>query len=168
MLNYISSHDTELFDRTHLIEAGTTLLLAPGGVQIFYGDEVARPPGIAPKTDAQQSTRSDMPWDHLDEAVLAHWRALGRFRARHVSLARGVHARLATAPYAFSRIDDERGDRVVVALDVPEGATIEVGTVFAEGQALRDAYTGAAYVAHGGKVAITHASRIVLLERVAR
>src|SRR5262249_44351957 len=45
MLNYISSHDTELFDRAHLIEAGTALLLAPGGVQIFYGDEVARPPG---------------------------------------------------------------------------------------------------------------------------
>lgn len=168
MLSYVSSHDTELFDRTHLIEAGTTLLLAPGGVQIFYGDEVARPPGIAPRTDAQQATRSDMPWDHVDEAVLSHWRALGSFRARHVSLARGVHARLATAPYTFSRIDDERGDRVVVAVEVPAGATISVGPVFSDGQAVRDAYTGTAYVVQGGKVAVTRASRAVLLERVGR
>ena len=48
MLNYISSHDTELFDRGHLIEAGTALLLAPGAAQIYYGDETARPPGVAP------------------------------------------------------------------------------------------------------------------------
>jgi len=166
MLNYVSSHDTELFDRAHLIEAGNALLLAPGGAQIYYGDEVARPPGIAPKTDAQQATRSDMPWDRVDEAVLAHWRALGSFRARHVAIARGVHARLATAPYTFNRIDDERGDRVVVAIDVAAGATIPLGGVFAEGQALRDAYTSTAYVARGGSIRVERAARAVLLERV--
>jgi len=162
MLNYISSHDTELFDRGHLIEAGNALLLAPGGVQIFYGDEVARPPGIAPKSDPQQATRSDMPWDHVDQAVLAHWRALGRFRARHVALARGVHTRLSAAPYAFSRIDG--ADRVVVALDVPAGASVPVAPVFADGQSLHDAYAGATYVVRGGAVTIARASRVVLLE----
>jgi alpha-amylase len=166
MLNYISSHDTELFDRAHLIEAGTALLLAPGGVQIYYGDETARPPGFAPATDRQQATRSDMNWDHIDQGVLAHWRALGSFRARHVALARGVHARLAAAPYAFSRIDGD--DRVVVALDVPAGAAIPVAPVFAEGEALRDGYTGTAYVVHAGKVSVAAASRAVLLERVTR
>lgn len=166
MLNYLSSHDTELFDRVRLFDAGTVLLLAPGGVQIFYGDETARPPGIAPATDPQQATRSDMNWDSPDEAVLAHWRALGSFRARHVALARGVHARLLAAPYVFSRVDAERGDQVVVALDVPAGATIPVAAVFADGQALRDAYTGAAYVVDHGKITVARAGRVVLLERV--
>src|SRR4029078_11617130 len=64
MLNYISSHDTELFDRGHLIEAGTALLLAPGAAQMYYGDETARPAGLAPSSDPQQATRSDMNWDH--------------------------------------------------------------------------------------------------------
>jgi alpha-amylase len=191
MLNYVSSHDTELFDRAHLIEAGTALLLAPGGAQIYYGDEVARPPGIAPKTDPQQATRSDMPWENVDEAVLAHWRALGSFRARHVAIARGAHAQLGSSPYAFSRIDersesggrgpagfaggegarplsidDERGDRVVVAIDVPAGASIPVGGVFPEGQALRDGATGTAYTVRAGAVRVERAARAVLLERV--
>ena len=171
-LSYLSSHDTELFDRAHLIEAGTALLLAPGAVQIFYGDEVARPPGIAPRTDAAQATRSDMPWDHIDEAVLAHWRALGSFRARHVAIAHGAHAKLATAPYAFSRTEATeatealgRGDRVVVAIDVAAGAVIPVGAAFADGEALRDAYTGAAYAVHAGSITAARASRLVLLER---
>jgi alpha-amylase len=169
MLSYVSSHDTQLFDRAQLIGAGTALLLAPGGVQMFYGDETARPPGVAPAADPQQATRSDMRWDHVDEAVLAHWRALGSFRARHVAVARGVHARLATAsPYVFSRVDADRDDRVVVALDVPAGATLPVAAVFAEGQALRDGYTGTPYVVHHGSVMVAGASRVVLLERVAR
>jgi len=168
MLNYVSSHDTLLFDRTKMIEAGTALLLAPGAAQIFYGDEVARPPGIAPKTDPQQATRSDMPWDGagVNAPVLEHWRALGAFRRRHVAVAHGAHARLSEAPYVFSRVDEERGDRVVVGIDVPAGGAVTVGTVFAEGQALRDGYTGTPAVVHGGKVVVEKASRAVLLERV--
>ena len=107
-----------------------------------------------------------MPWDHIDEAVLAHWRALGSFRARHVALAHGVHARLATAPYVFSRIDGD--DRVVVALGVPAGATLPLGAVFADGQTVRDAYAGTRYVVHGGALTVAAASRIVLLERTGR
>ncbi|HEY0195677.1 MAG TPA: alpha-amylase family glycosyl hydrolase, partial [Kofleriaceae bacterium] len=74
MLSYISSHDTELFDRKRIANGGSALLLAPGAVQIFYGDETARPVGPSATTDPQQGTRSDMNWDHPDEAVLAHWR----------------------------------------------------------------------------------------------
>jgi len=166
MLNYLSSHDTELFNRGRLIEAGTALLLAPGAVQIYYGDETARPPGFAPPGDPQQATRSDMNWDRVDPAVLAHWRALGSFRARHVAIARGVHARLAAAPYTFSRIDGD--DRVVIALGVAAGAAVRVAPVFADGEPVRDAVTGAGYVVRGGAVAIGAAGRAVLLERVVR
>ena len=164
MLNYISSHDTRLFPRDRLIEAGNALLLAPGGVQIFYGDETARPDGPVPNSDPQQSTRSDMNWDTVNPAVLAHWQRLGSFRARHVALARGEHQRLGSTPYSFSRTDRASGDRVVVGLDVAAGARLAVGSVFAEGAVLTDAYSGRRLVVHGGAVDVPQAAPAVLLE----
>src|ERR1044071_8362697 len=106
-----------------------------------------------------------MNWDHIDQAVLTHWRALGSFRHRHVAIAHGWPAGLAARPYVFSRVDGEDG--VVVALDVPAGAAIRVAPVFAEGEAVRDGYSGAAYAVHSGAVAVAAAARAVLLERVA-
>jgi alpha-amylase len=167
MVNYVSSHDTALFDRARLRHAANALLLAPGGVQIYYGDETARPPGITPNTDPQQATRSDMNWDKPDQAVLAHWRALGAFRARHVALARGAHTRISQRPYVFSRVDAERDDRVVVALDVPAGAAIPTGGIFRDGEAVRDAYAGATHVVERGAITVRAAAAAVLLERAA-
>jgi alpha-amylase len=163
-LSYISSHDTELFDRQRLDLAGAALLLAPGGVQIFYGDESARAAGPAPASDLQQATRSDMNWNSIDTALLAHWRKLGNFRARHVALARGAHQMLADTPYVFSRIDAASGDRVVVAWNVSGPQQLPVGSVFAEGERLRDAYSGQTAVVRNGRVTI-NAQRWVLLER---
>ncbi len=165
-LSYISSHDTELFDRAKLTHAGAALMLAPGGVQIFYGDESARPPGPVPNSDPQQATRSDMNWASIDEAMLAHWRKLGTFRARHVALARGEHKQLGSAPYAFSRIDTTSGDRVVVAMEANGPVTLPVAGVFADGERLIDAYGGGSVVVAGGTVSID-AKRYVLLERAA-
>ena len=165
MLNYLSSHDTELFDRARLEEGGTALLLAPGGVQIFYGDETARPEGPMPRTDKQQATRSDMNWDKVDAKLLAHWRKLGTFRARHKALAMGEHKQLAEAPYTFSRVEPASGDRVVVALGAKGEATLTVAGVFPDGQAVRDAYTGRTATVASGKVTLP-AERVVLLEAV--
>jgi len=164
MLNYLSSHDTRLFDRDKLVEAGAALLLAPGGVQIFYGDESGRPLGFVPNTDPQQATRSDMNWNSLDEKLLAHWRKLGTFRARHLALAKGEHRMLSSAPYVFSRIDQATDDRVVVALEVNGEVALNVGGVFPDGQVLRDAYTGRSAVVNKGSVSL-QAERFVLLER---
>jgi alpha-amylase len=169
MLNYLSSHDTRLFARDKLIEGGNALLLAPGGVQIYYGDETARPSGPVPTSDPQQGTRSDMNWASIDATVLAHWRKLGTFRARHVALARGEHERLGSgAPYAFARVDRASGDKVVVGLNVPAGSTVPVGGVFAEGDVLNDAYSGQRVVVKAGGVAVAAAAPAVLLERAPR
>ena len=165
MLNYLSSHDTGLFDRTRLVEAGAALLLAPGGVQIFYGDETARPVGYEPRTDRQQGTRSDMNWTTIDQKVLAHWRKLGTFRARHVALARGEHRQLGKAPYVFSRIDAPSGDRVVVAMNAKGDVAIPVTGVFKDGETVQDAYTGRSATVADGKVKL-QADTYVLLERV--
>nr|WP_320131017.1 alpha-amylase family glycosyl hydrolase [uncultured Holophaga sp.] len=163
MLNYLSSHDTRLFDRSQLVGGGSALLLAPGAVQIFYGDETARPEGPVPKTDRQQGTRSDMNWTRMDEKVLAHWRKLGTFRARHPALARGEHQRLAKAPYTFSRVDAASGDRVVVSLGPQGEVSIPVAPVFPDGTTLQDAYTGQKVQVTGGSVKL-RAAGCVLLE----
>jgi len=162
VLSYISSHDTELYDRGDLIRAGTALMLVPGGVQIFYGDETARPPGPAPASDPQQATRSDMNWDGIDTALLAHWRRLGRFRNRHVALARGAHRMLSDSPYTFARVHLE--DRVVVAVGVEGAVRLSVDDVFAEGAVLHDAYGGETVTVSDGAVALTKTRGVVLLE----
>ncbi len=165
VLSYLSSHDTRLFDRTRLIDGGTALLLAPGGVQIYYGDESARPAGPSTPGDRQQATRSDMNWSSLDRDVLDHWRRLGRFRARHVALARGVHTKRADAPYVFSRVDGD--DRVIVALGAKGATTIDVAGVFADGTIVRDAYSGAtAKVVNGKADFLAHPRGVILIERV--
>lgn len=165
MLSYISSHDTKLHAREQLVDGGNALLLAPGGVQIYYGDETARPPGPVPNSDPQQATRSDMNWAAPDERVLAHWRKLGTFRARHVAIAKGLHEKLADAPYTFARTDAGSGDKVVVALHVDAGARIPVGTIFDEGAALVDAYSGQRLTVRSGHVTIDAAAPAALLER---
>lgn len=171
VLSYLSSHDTELFSRQRLIEGGTKLLLAPGGVQIFYGDEVARPLGPAANSDPQQATRSSMTWGSLDADVLAHWRALGTFRKRHVALALGSHHKLGDAPYTFARRYGSGGfeDRVVVALGAVAGAParIAVAPTFTDGEQLVDAVTGAKVTVAGGAVELVPGARgVVLLERL--
>jgi alpha-amylase len=170
VLSYLSSHDTRLFDRKKLFEGANALLLAPGGVQIFYGDESARPDGPSASGDRQQSTRSDMNWDSVDAALLAHWQKLGQFRSRHVALARGTHARLsegsAGTPYVFSRVTAT--DRVVVALGASGKIRLPVKGVFDDGALVRDAYSSAtASVISGVAEVDADAERgVVLLEAV--
>lgn len=163
VLSYISSHDTRLFDRTRLMTAASTLMLAPGGVQIFYGDETGRAPGPSVPSDEQQATRSDMNWSDLDADLLEHWRRLGQFRARHPAIARGAHRKLGERPYTFSRVRES--DRVVVALGAGTGQPIPVAQVFADGQTLVDAYGGGQAVVTDGAVSLeVDPAGVVLLE----
>lgn len=74
VLSYLSSHDTRLF-REGGDKAAELLLLAPGAVQIFYGDESSRPFGPT-GSDPLQGTRSDMNWQDVSgksAASVAHW-----------------------------------------------------------------------------------------------
>jgi alpha-amylase len=167
VLSYLSSHDTKLFDRKRIVDGATALMLAPGGVQIFYGDETARPPGPGASSDPQQATRSFMNWDSIDADVLAHWRKLGQFRARHVALAKGEHRKLSDTPYVFARVHP--ADKVVVGLGLTGGAPVQlpVQGVFADGDRVRDAYGGGLATVAAGRVQITPDARgVVLLEAV--
>lgn len=113
-LSYLSSHDTRLF-REGGQQAAGLLLLAPGAVQIFYGDETLRPVGPT-GSDPLQGTRSDMNWQDADAAqaaTLAHWKTLGQFRARHPAVGAGTQTTLPVKQgYAFVR--EHAGDKVLV------------------------------------------------------
>jgi alpha-amylase len=128
ILSYVSSHDTGLmfadarYDLKKYRQAATALLLAPGAIQIFYGDESGRQQGPR-ASDATQGTRSDMNWSTVDAGLLAHFQSLTGFRKRHPAVAQGTHGRLDTpsGSYAFTRKLDAGAthDAVVVVLVPP-------------------------------------------------
>lgn len=176
VLNYVSSHDDEYpFDgtRTKAFEAATKLLLSPGAAQIYYGDETARDL-LVPEAVGDAKLRTPMNWGELAGNVSkhgyrvgdlrTHWSRLGLFRQAHVAVGAGVHVKLRDQPYTFKRTYEQGGvsDKVVVAMDVPNGA-VDVGGVFADGQRVKDYYSGKVAVVAGGKASFGGAADIVLI-----
>ena len=149
MLTYISSHDTGLGNRG--INGGTALLLCPGAVQIYYGDETGR---TSNGIEGEQGWRTQMNWESVDEVVLEHYKKIGAFRKEHPAVAMGEHLKLSGNPYTFSRVYKE--DKVVIC--IPERAgeyRIKVGEVFAEGEWIIDAYSGKTYQVSAGTIEVS-------------
>jgi alpha-amylase len=173
ILSYLSSHDDGSpydADRKDPLGAGTRLLLAPGGAQIYYGDELARPLRVV-GAEGDANLRSLMNWADLEHGgaaakVLEHWRKLGRFRRDHPAVGAGVHRTLQATPYIFSRTLESGGrvDRALVAMDQGEGAkTIPVFGVFPDGTNVVDAYSGVVATVSKGAVSLRTGSGLVLL-----
>ncbi|NUW75088.1 alpha-amylase [Vibrio mediterranei] len=119
-VSYMSSHDTELFfsrfkDYDMQRNAANALLLSPGAIQVYYGDEVGR--NIGPYADDfHQGTRSDMIWELSNDKqkLLKHWETVGQFRDRHPAIGAGKHTVLPNDnAYVFSRQLGD--DKVVIA-----------------------------------------------------
>ena len=175
VLNYLSSHDDGgPFDatRTKNKETATKLLLSPGLAQVFYGDESARPL-VVEGTEGDATLRSFMNWEDIrsnpaTQKTLLHWQKLGQFRRNHPSIGAGIHKEIAAQPYTFSRIfsKGDYADQVVIGLDLPIGKKeLSVGTMFADGTKLKDAYSGKETTVRNGKVSIDTDFDIVLLEK---
>lgn len=173
ILNYISSHDDGGpydRDRREPFDAGTRLLLAPGGAQIYYGDELARPLRVE-GAEGDANLRSFMDWGDLQRGgttaqILRHWRKLGQFRRAHPAVGAGEHRRLQAEPYIFSRTLETNGrvDRVLVAMDQASGPkTIPVFGVFPDGTELTDAYSGTVGTVRDGSISLTSEYGLVLL-----
>lgn len=164
MLSYISSHDKGL-SRGDMIKAGTNLLLLPGAIQIYYGDETNRK---AVGSNQEQGWRSQMNWDSIDQNELDHWRKIGSFRDRHIAIGAGSHNKISESPYTFSRVYNKNGesDKVVVSEPGRAGScTVSVGNVFNNGDGIRDAYTGKEYTVSNGTVRVEAGDNgVVLLE----
>jgi len=175
VLNYMTSHDDgQPFDkeRKKPYETATMLLLTPGTSQVYYGDESVRPL-IIEGTQGDATLRSFMNWEDLQKDkntkdVLLHWQKLGKFRANHPAIGAGRHAKIADAPYTFSRTytKGDYKDQVVIGLDLPKGEkTLNVKGVFDNGTVIRDAYSGLELKVNDGKVLIDSDFNVALLEK---
>ncbi len=174
-LTYISSHDTGLV-RKDLFYQASALMLLPGGVQIFYGDETNRQ--YVECTIHDHENRCFMNWDDVDTNAnnsadyLAHWQTLGQFRNNHVAVGAGSHKSLtASSGVAFARIYDkaEVYDKVVCVIDADADTdvTITLSGAFANGTELENIYTGDKATVEGGKVTFNSGKQgTILLEQV--
>lgn len=174
VLNYLSSHDDgDPFDkqRSRTYESANKLLLSPGAVQIYYGDETARPLEV-PGANGDANLRSLMNWEDIQNSgtreLLNHWQKLGRFRANHPAVGAGVHAMISENPYTFKRsIMNEPETTVVVGLDHPPGLKIiPVEGIFDDGTTLREHYSGEIVQAENGQIKIDTEYSTVLLSRI--
>ncbi|MEM6628124.1 MAG: alpha-amylase family glycosyl hydrolase [Bacteroidota bacterium] len=179
-LSYLSSHDDgSPFDvnREKALEAGTKLLLAPGAIQIYYGDETARPL-IVEGAQGDANLRSFMNWEELDQNlerngnkvadILAHWQKIGRFRQEHIAVGAGIHKKVADKPFTFTRIYDnnEVKDGVLCILDLSDQAraqSFSVHGLFPEGTLLREYYSGSTAEVQSGKVSFENIQRMALI-----
>lgn len=162
VLSYISSHDTSLGARS--ANAGTALLLTPGGVQVYYGDETGRQ---GDGTSQKQPTRSNMNWNSIDNGILSNYQKIGQFRSEHIAVGAGEHKKIEdSSVYTFSRTYNKNGisDKVVIALPGKSGQVeVSVGDIFKDGEEITDNYTKTNYKVSGGKVSVKAGENGVIL-----
>ena len=168
VLSYISSHDQGLFMRSNLIKGGSALLLSPGSVQIFYGDETSRTKAWEDAVYEDLKFRSDMNWDSIDQEVLLHFRILGQFRIRHAAIGAGEHIQISQKPFIFARVyenDGETDEIVAVITDPDQDVVIPVSDIFGDGMSVRNAYDGTTATVADGEVTFNSGvNGVILLE----
>lgn len=160
VLSYISSHDSVLASGD-MIRLGTVFTLLPGAIQIFYGDESGRTmvPGVNfdGNGGAGHSLRSDMNWDSMNEATLAHWQKVGTFRSNHIAVGAGDNAQVSsTAGAAFTRVYNKNNilDKVAFVVDAGSNrdVTIDVSSIWEDGQEVVNTYDDSSATVTNGKV----------------
>jgi glycosidase len=136
---------------------GTALLMTPGDVQIFYGDEYGRAEGPT-GSDPSQGSRSDFNWTSeasesgVANSCLSHWQILGEFRNKHIAIGAGTHQQITdvTNGYAFTRVWNS--DKVAVVMGASGSVAVNVSTIFPDGTLVRNFYDGTTATVSGGHV----------------
>lgn len=158
--SYLNNSYNRDADPNRMSECGITLLLAPGAVQLFYGDESGRGLSDAQyNVDAAQAFRSDMNWNTADTALMSHYAKLGNIRSAHSSIGRGKQTTLDA--HTCARTFGE--DTVVITVAPVEGRPVPVGDFFKDGEDVVDLYSGQKlkvedhslkFIPRGAKVAV--------------
>ncbi len=183
-LSYVSSHDTQLCRPGDMKALGTGLVLLPGGVQVYYGDETARPNDNGGSgNDEEHGTRSDMnfPSDISKQAewaanvdsistsfssneTLAHWQKVGQFRFRNPAVGAGKQTE--TGDGSLCRKYDNSSENIsnAVVIHVGSASSVNVGDCFEDGTEVMDGYSGATGTVSGGSVSLSGTGSLILLE----
>ncbi|MBQ1629345.1 MAG: hypothetical protein II098_09350 [Treponema sp.] len=154
-LAYISSHDTGLTRVGDQYEVGTGLVLLPGGVQIYYGDESYREKKYSGWGDSDMMTRGDMNWsdgkltgsvsDKSSNAdLVAHWGKVGKFRKYNPAVGAGTGS-------AYKRSYSGAAGANKVAIGV-EGTSVDVSNLFSDGTTVYNWYDGTSATVSSGSV----------------
>jgi len=126
-------------DMGNMTDCATTFLLAPGTVQVFYGDETGRKLSDARlNVDGDQAFRSDMNWDNMDMGLLDHYRRLGRIRKEHPAIGGGRQTVIDT----HTCIRHDGNEKVIIRVAANNGDRITVAPYFADGTELVELYSG--------------------------
>ena len=172
VLSSISSDSTTLArgDQKYL---GSALLLLPGGVQIFYGDETNRPLVSGANFDGNggdgHSLRSDMNWDTVDEDILSHWQKVGTFRNNHIAVGAGSNTSVdANSGVSFVRTysKGDVSDRVAACIGASAftEVTMDVSSAWNAGDKVVNYYDGSsATVASNGTVTFSSGANGTIL-----
>ncbi len=164
VMPYINSHDmgkVGFFGKgANCIPAGTALVLNPGPVQLFYGDENDRPKGPT-CSDPDHPIRSDYIWGDNPEK-LAHWQKLGKFRNMNPAVGAGIQTDIGNDTY----LREWEDNKVVIKANATGLTEVEVAEVWADGTKLRNAYNGELATVEDGIVEFTGENDIILIEEV--
>ena len=145
VLSYISSHDTGLTRVGDQYEVGTGLVLLPGGVQIYYGDESYREKAYAGCGDGDMMTRGDMNLSQAKTSALtAHWGKVGNFRKYNPAVGAGTGS-------GTKRTYNGTAGESKVAIGI-SGPSVDVSGLFADGVTVYNWYDGKSASVSGGKV----------------
>ena len=170
LLSYLSSHDTGLV-RQNSYWQGTAFQLLPGGIQIFYGDETARPLLTnVPVGGDGHAVRSDMNWGQNAD-LRTHWAKVGKFRANHVAVGAGAHQLISSysssTGYTFARtyLDDNVTDGVICCIGAPvnQQIAVDVSSMWGNGKTVTNEYDGTTAVVTNGKATFNSGAQGVIL-----
>lgn len=161
--NYLNNSYHRDADMENMIDCATTLLLSPGVAQIFYGDETGRKLSEARfNVDSNQAFRSDMDWNDVDSAQLAHFQKLGQIRRANPVIGTGRQRTLDT--HTCIRYND--GDTVFIRLCPEDVRTIPVAGIFADGTVVTELYTGTSATVSDGAVSFpAYENRIAIIRK---
>ena len=133
----------------NMIDCATTLLLAPGVAQIFYGDESGRKLSDARfNVDSDQAFRSDMDWNEVDNNLLKHFQCIGKIRRENMVIGTGRQRTID----AHTCVRYNENDKLIIRVEPIEGQSISLGGEFADGEKVIELYTGETSIVNNGMV----------------
>lgn len=135
-------------DSLNMKACATSLLLSPGAVQIFYGDESGRKLSDARyNVDSNQAFRSDMNWDSVDEDLLTHFQKLGKIRKENPAIAGGRQ----TTMDLHTCLRELDGEKILIRLFPENARGIRVEGIFPENAELSELYSGQKGIVKNGE-----------------
>lgn len=162
--SYLNNSYHREADMDNMTDCATTLLMSPGTVQIFYGDESGRKLSEARyNVDSNQAFRSDMNWDSTDKELLKHFQILGRIRKENPVIATGRQHTIDV----HTCIRETAGEKVMIKLKPMHEKSINVTGIFSDGETVIELYTGQQSSVNKGKVTYAHPlANVAILRRV--